>query len=284
MVNKKDDIILKAENVFFSYDEEKSHSLNGLSLEIPRGKKIAFMGANGSGKSTFFLCCNGVLRPSEGTIYFNGQPLDYSRKGLLDLRSKVGIVFQDPDNQLFSASVYQEISFGPLNMGISEDVVKEEVEKMISVLEIEPFRHKPTHALSGGQKKQVSIADILVMHPEVVILDEPAAALDPWHNAVVNRIVDQLTEQGITIMISTHDVDYAFSWADEVFLFKDGKVLLSGSPEEVFQNEGALKETNLLQPASLQLFLALCQKGILDPSLKVPRTLSQLEDYIAQIK
>lgn len=284
MVNKKDDIILKAENVFFSYDEEKSHSLNGLSLEIPRGKKIAFMGANGSGKSTFFLCCNGVLRPSEGTIYFNGQPLDYSRKGLLDLRSKVGIVFQDPDNQLFSASVYQEISFGPLNMGISEDVVREEVEKMISVLEIEPFRHKPTHALSGGQKKQVSIADILVMHPEVVILDEPAAALDPWHNAVVNRIVDQLTEQGITIMISTHDVDYAFSWADEVFLFKDGKVLLSGSPEEVFQNEGALKETNLLQPASLQLFLALCQKGILDPSLKVPRTLSQLEDYIAQIK
>lgn len=284
MVNKKDDIILKAENVFFSYDEEKSHSLNGLSLEIPRGKKIAFMGANGSGKSTFFLCCNGVLRPSEGTIYFNGQPLDYSRKGLLDLRSKVGIVFQDPDNQLFSASVYQEISFGPLNMGIPEDVVKEEVEKMISVLEIEPFRHKPTHALSGGQKKQVSIADILVMHPEVVILDEPAAALDPWHNAVVNRIVDQLTEQGITIMISTHDVDYAFSWADEVFLFKDGKVLLSGSPEEVFQNEGALKETNLLQPASLQLFLALCQKGILDPSLKVPRTLSQLEDYIAQIK
>lgn len=284
MVNKKDDIILKAENVFFSYDEEKSHSLNGLSLEIPRGKKIAFMGANGSGKSTFFLCCNGVLRPSEGTIYFNGQPLDYSRRGLLDLRSKVGIVFQDPDNQLFSASVYQEISFGPLNMGIPEEVVKEEVEKMISVLEIEPFRHKPTHALSGGQKKQVSIADILVMHPEVVILDEPAAALDPWHNAVVNRIVDQLTEQGITIMISTHDVDYAFSWADEVFLFKDGKVLLSGSPEEVFQNEGALKETNLLQPASLQLFLALCQKGILDPSLKVPRTLSQLETYIAQIQ
>lgn len=284
MVNKKEEIILKAENVFFSYDEEKSHSLNGLSLEIPRGKKIAFMGANGSGKSTFFLCCNGVLRPSEGTIYFNGEPLDYSRKGLLDLRSRVGIVFQDPDNQLFSASVYQEISFGPLNMGISEDVVKEEVEKMISVLEIEPFRHKPTHALSGGQKKQVSIADILVMHPEVVILDEPAAALDPWHNAVVNRIVDQLTEQGITVMISTHDVDYAFSWADMVFLLKDGKVLLSGSPEDVFQNEAVLKETNLLQPASLQLFLALCRKGVLDSSLKVPRTLSQLENYIAQIQ
>lgn len=283
MNNVKDDIILRAENIYFSYDDEKSHSLNGLSLEIRRGKKIAFMGANGSGKSTFFLCCNGVLRPSKGTIYFNGQPLDYSRKGLLALRSRIGIVFQDPDNQLFSASVYQEISFGPLNMGLPEDIVKDEVEKMISVLEIEPFRHKPTHALSGGQKKQVSIADILVMHPDIVILDEPAAALDPWHNAVVNRIVDQLTEQGITILISTHDVDYAFSWADEVFLLKDGKVLLSGTPENVFMNETALKKTNLMQPAALQLFLALCRKGVLDSSLAIPKTLSELEKYIGEI-
>ena len=102
-----EDIILKADNLYFSYDDEKSHSLNGLSLEIKRGHKIAFMGANGSGKSTFFLCCNGIHKPSSGTLYFNGEPVDYSRKGLLDLRSKVGIVFQDPDNQLFSASVYQ---------------------------------------------------------------------------------------------------------------------------------------------------------------------------------
>ena len=166
------DIILKADNVYFSYDDQKSHSLNGLSLEIGRGKKIAFMGANGSGKSTFFLCCNGIHKPDKGTIYFDGQPLDYSREGLLKLRSKIGIVFQDPDNQLFSASVYQEISFGILNLGVPEEEARKEVEQVIETLEIEPFRHKPTHALSGGQKKQVSIADILVMHPEIIILDE----------------------------------------------------------------------------------------------------------------
>ena len=104
------------------------------------------MGANGSGKSTFFLCCNGIHKPDKGTIYFDGQPLDYSREGLLKLRSKIGIVFQDPDNQLFSASVYQEISFGILNLGVPEEEARKEVEQVIETLEIEPFRHKPTHA------------------------------------------------------------------------------------------------------------------------------------------
>ena len=192
-----EDIILKADDLYFSYEGEKSHSLNGLSLEIGRGKKIAFMGANGSGKSTFFLCCNGILKPSKGTLYLDGKPYDYSRQGLLKLRQRVGIVFQDPDNQLFSASVYQEISFGILNLGVPEEEAKREVEAVIEKLEITPFRHKPTHALSGGQKKQVSIADILVMHPDIIILDEPAAALDPKHTTLVNRIVNQLTEEGI---------------------------------------------------------------------------------------
>ena len=210
------DIILKAENLYYSYDDEKSHSLNGLSLEIERGKKVAFMGANGSGKSTFFLCCNGIHRPSNGKIYLNGKPVDYSKKGLLDLRQRVGIVFQDPDNQLFSASVYQEISFGILNLGVPENQAKEEVEKVIRDLEITSFRHKPTHALSGGQKKQVSIADILVMHPEIIILDEPAAALDPKHTQMVNAIVDEMTENQITVLMSTHDVDYAYEWADRL--------------------------------------------------------------------
>lgn len=278
-----EDIILKADNLFFSYDNEKTHSLNGLSLEIKRGHKIAFMGANGSGKSTFFLCCNGIYQPSSGTLYFNGEPVDYSRKGLLKLRSKVGIVFQDPDNQLFSASVYQEISFGILNLGVPEDEAKKQVEQVIDYLEITPFRHKPTHALSGGQKKQVSIADILVMNPDIIILDEPAAALDPKHTTMVNKIVDQLTENGITVMMATHDVNYAMAWADDVFLFKDGKVLIHGTPEQVFSNKSALASTNLEQPACLQLFDSLCKKGILKTSLPIPRSLQQLESYIAAI-
>ena len=277
------DIILKAENLYFSYDDENSHSLNGLSLEIKRGQKVAFMGSNGSGKSTFFLCCNGIHRPSSGTLYFDGEPVTYDKKGLLKLRSKVGIVFQDPDNQLFSASVYQEISFGILNLGVSEEDAKKEVEEVIDHLEITPFRHKPTHSLSGGQKKQVSIADIRVMHPDIIILDEPAAALDPKHTTMVNHIVNRLTEAGITVLMATHDVNYAYEWADEIMLFHEGKVLMHGTPADVFSNKAVLARTNLEPPAVLELFDSLCMKGILKPTLPVPKNLKTLEKYIADV-
>lgn len=278
------DIILKAENLYYSYDDDNSHSLNGLSLEIKKGQKIAVMGANGSGKSTFFLCCTGILKPQKGHLFFKGKEYAYDKKSLLELRSKVGIVFQDPDNQLFSASVYQEISFGILNLGVSPEEAKKEVEKVIDYLEITPFRHKPTHALSGGQKKQVSIADILVMHPDIIILDEPAAALDPKHTIMVNHIVDQMTEAGITVLMATHDVDYAYEWADEVILFHEGKVLLHGSPSQVFSNKRILSQTNLEPPAVLELFESLCRKGILKASLEIPRNLKTLEQYIEEIK
>ncbi len=272
--------ILKAEDLYFSYDNGESYSLSGLSLELFRGKKVAFMGANGSGKSTFFLCCNGIHKPDKGTLYYCGRPYDYSKKGLLELRSKVGIIFQDPDNQLFSASVYQEISFGILNLGVAPEIARQEVEHVIEKLEITSFRHRPTHALSGGQKKQVSIADILVMHPDIIILDEPAAALDPRHTVMVNKIVNQLTQEGITVLMSTHDVDYALDWADEIVLLHQGQVLMQGSPLDVFTDRSALEKTNLEQPAVLSLFESLCRKGILDPSLPLPRNLNMLEQYI----
>ena len=196
------DIIIKAEDLYFSYDDAKSYSLCGLNLEIERGRKVAFLGANGAGKSTFFFCLNGIHRPLSGTLYIDGKPVDYSKKGLLELRSKVGIVFQDPDNQLFSASVFQEISFGALNIGMSPEEAEAAVRKVIDTLEITPFMDKPTHSLSGGQKKQVSIADVLVMNPEIVILDEPASSLDPKHTIIVNRIVDMLADQGMTVIMS----------------------------------------------------------------------------------
>lgn len=278
------DIILKAEDLYFSYDDEQSHSLNGLSLEIKKGQKIAFMGANGSGKSTFFLCCTGILKPQKGKLFFHNKEVTYKKKELLDLRSKIGIVFQDPDNQLFSASVYQEISFGPLNLGHSEEETKKEVEEVIDYLEITPFRHKPTHALSGGQKKQVSIADILVMKPEIIILDEPAAALDPKHTTMVNHIVDQMTQNGITVLMATHDVNYAYEWADEILLFHEGKVLMYGTPTQVFSNRGVLKQTNLEPPAVLELFESLYRKGILKSSLPLPKNLNALEKYISDVK
>lgn len=275
-----EDVILKAENLYFSYDDDKSYALNGVSLEIKKGQKIAFMGANGSGKSTFFLCCIGILKPKTGKLSFDGQYIKYDKKGLLDLRSKIGIVFQDPDNQLFCSSVYQEISFGVLNLGICEKQAKIDVENIITELEITPFKDRPTHALSGGQKKQVSIADILVMRPKIIILDEPAAALDPKHTQIVNNIVDKMVQNSITVIMSTHDVDYAYEWADEIVLFDKGKVIMQAKPVDVFTNKQVLEKTNLSMPTVLTFFESLCNENILDSNLSYPKNFQQLKDYV----
>lgn len=274
------DLLLKTENLCYTYEGNTSPALDHLDLSIRRGKRVACMGANGSGKSTFFLCCNGILRPDSGRILFAGQPLDYSRKGLLSLRSQVGIVFQDPDNQLFCASVFQEISFGPLNLGLDEATVRKRVHSVMDRLGITPYADRPVHALSGGQKKLVSIADILVMEPSLILLDEPAASLDPLHTRMVREVIDEIAGEGITVMTATHDVDYAWSWADEILLLEEGRLLAFGSPAEVFSREDLLHRAGLTVPRILRLFGTLQQKGILPRSLSCPRTFQELERFL----
>ncbi|MDF2923305.1 MAG: cobalt chelatase [Paenibacillaceae bacterium] len=271
--------ILEAVNLHYKYADGTS-ALSGVNLKVQRGEKLAVMGANGSGKSTFFLCLNGVYKPSGGTVYLDGEPVQYTGKGLLALRRRVGIVFQDPDHQLFSADVYGEISFGPLNLGLPEDEVRRRVENVIGELQIGPFQDKPVHFLSGGQKKRVSIADILVMEPDVVILDEPAAALDPKHARLVDEIIDGLSARGITVIISTHDVNRALAWADAVALFDGGQVLTKDTPQVVFGNGELLRRTNLEQPTVMKLFHSLTERGILDRNQPIPRSEDELAAYI----
>lgn len=273
------EILLKAQNLTYKY-EDGTLALKDISLEIKSGEKLAVLGPNGSGKSTFFLCLNGVRKPQKGTLTLEGKDYDYSRKGLLHLRSSVGIVFQDPDNQLFSAGVYEEIAFGPLNLGLSEAEVRILVDDAIEKLEMSSFQHKPTHFLSGGQKKQVSIADIIVMEPKIIIFDEPTSALDPKHCTLVKERIEKLSIQGKTVLLSTHDVDYALEWADRIVVFKDGTIEKSGTPEEIFSDLSLLKKTHLEQPKVMQIFYGLQAKGILPEHLPVPKTTIELLQYI----
>lgn len=275
--NKK--IAICAENLHYTY-EDGTKALNGIDLTVYQGEKIAIMGANGSGKSTFFLHLNGVIKPKKGRVYVDGEAIDYSRKGLLSVRKKVGIVFQDPDNQLFSANVKQEISFGVLNLGYSQEQAKAKVEQVMEELNITEFSDKPTHFLSGGQKKRVAIADILVMEPEVIILDEPASALDPKHARMIDSIVDQLSDKGITVILSTHDVERALIWADRVILFHEGRVVGEGTADEIFSQPDLLQMTNLEKPTVLRLFESLCEAGVLEKTLPIPKTAEELEHYI----
>ena len=279
-MKRDEDWVIKAENVSYTYDGNNQKALNGLNLKIRRGAKVAFMGGNGSGKSTFFLCLNGIRRPDEGTIYIDGKPVEYTRKGLLDVRSKVGIVFQEPDDQLFSASVYEEISFGILNLGADEDTARREVERVIEELEITPFQDRPAHALSGGQKKQVAIADILVMHPEVMILDEPAAALDPKHTRKVQEIVDRLSEKGITVLMATHDIDYAYAWADEIVLMHEGKAIRQGTPAQVCTDRQALEEASLELPVVVKIYERLREKARIPEDTPLPGNVEELIEIL----
>ena len=279
-MKRDEDWVIKAENVSYTYDGNNQKALNGLNLKIHRGAKVAFMGGNGSGKSTFFLCLNGIRRPDEGTIYIDGKPVEYTRKGLLDVRSKVGIVFQEPDDQLFSASVYEEISFGILNLGADEDTARREVERVIEELEITPFQDRPAHALSGGQKKQVAIADILVMHPEVMILDEPAAALDPKHTKKVQEIVDRLSGKGITVLMATHDIDYAYAWADEIVLMHEGKVIRQGTPADVCTDREALEKASLELPVVVKIYERLREKNLIPEDMVLPGNVEELIEIL----
>lgn len=279
---KQEDWIIEAENLCYTYDGNDERALDRMNLKIRRGRKVAFLGGNGSGKSTFFLCLNGIRRPDDGRILIAGTPVKYTRKGLLDLRRKVGVVFQEPDDQLFCASVYQEISFGIMNLGADEAEAEREVERVIEELGITPFQERPAHALSGGQKKLVAIADILVMHPEVMILDEPTAALDPKHTRIVQDIISKLTERGITVLMATHDMDYAYGWADEIVLMHEGKVLRSGSPAEVCSDRQALEKTNLEMPSVLRLYEIMKEKGILPSGDKPPVDMRELERRLSE--
>ena len=275
-MKREEDWVIEAQDVSFTYDGNDAKALDGLSLKIRRGAKVAFMGGNGSGKSTFFLCLNGIRKPDRGKIWINGSPISYTRKGLLDVRSKVGIVFQEPDNQLFSASVYEEVSFGILNLGADEETAKREVEHVLAELEITPFQDRPVHALSGGQKKQVAVADILVMHPEVMILDEPVAALDPKHTRKVQEIVEGLSKKGITVLMATHDIDYAYAWSDEIVLMKNGKVIRQGTPDEVCSDETVLKEAGFELPVVVRVYERLRQKGMISEDTALPKSVEAL--------
>jgi len=265
------DYILETENLVYHY-QDGTQALKGASIKIPRGKKTALLGSNGAGKSTLFLHFNGILRPQGGTVKYDGQEVRYDRKTLMELRKNVGIVFQDPDSQLFSASVYQEISFGPLNLGLPVETVRERVEQAMDVTGIKGLKDKPTHMLSYGQKKMVSIADILAMQPQVLICDEPTAWLDPEHAGQLVKLFDRINRDGTTIVLSTHDVDMAYSWADYIFVMSDGRIIGEGEPGEIFGNEILIRNACLEIPWLVEAGNLLIRKGCLPAKTPLPRS------------
>jgi cobalt/nickel transport system ATP-binding protein len=271
--------VLEVENLVFNYPDG-TNALDGLSLSIEKGKKIAILGANGAGKSTLFLHLNGILKPKQGNIKFRGKKISYKKKELQNLRKNIGIVFQDPDMQLFSSSVFQEISFGPLNLGLSEIQTRERVDEAMQIMEITDIKDKPTHLLSYGQKKRISIADILAMKPELIIFDEPTVWLDPKHSKEILGFINQINKKGTTVILSTHDVDLAYQWADYIYIFSDGKIIGEGSSEKIFRDNKLLKESDLIKPWIIEVYEKLIQNGRISSNVSVPKSKSELFELI----
>lgn len=240
--------LLELSDLYYRYSGQTQWALQGATLQLPAGSKVALLGRNGSGKSTLILHCNGILQPQQGTVRFAGQTINYERASLLELRRQVGIIFQNPDDQLFSASVAQDISFGPLNLGLSLAETRQRVQTVAELCEIADLLQRPTHALSGGEKARVALAGVLAMDPALLIGDEVTANLDPWMRRQLFTIFQRLVDQGKTIVLATHDVEFARYWADLVVMMEAGRVIAAAAPQQIFADEELMVQTGLDQP------------------------------------
>lgn len=251
---------IQTENLRYTY-EDGTKALGGLDFSAERGQITGVLGANGAGKSTLFLTLNGVLTPESGTVRVDGEAVRFDRRGILSLRQKVGIVFQDPDDQLFSADVYRDISFGAVNLGLSAEEVRARVAQAMAQTSVTALAGKPTHALSYGQKKRVAIAGVLVMRPQILILDEPTAGLDPQGVSDMLSLCRALQREcNMTIVIATHDMDLVPLICDEVYLLAAGKMAAHGTPEELFCNPALLRQNGLRLPRLAHLMEILREK------------------------
>jgi cobalt ABC transporter, ATP-binding protein len=264
------EVILKAENIHYSYTKEHE-VLKGVSLNIHRGERLAVLGANGSGKSTFFLNINGVLRPESGAVYYRDKLINKS--SIKELRKNVGIVFQDADNQIIASTVRAEVSFGPMNLGLSKEEVTRRVLDSLNYMNISHLIDRPPHYLSGGEKKRVSIADIIAMDSEIIIFDEPTASLDPQNISIFEEVLDKMSAEQRTLVISTHDLEFAFRWADRIVVFCSGSIIADSDPISVLSDNEVLKKANLKKPILLEVFETLVENSVFRESTKPARNM-----------
>lgn len=251
---------IKFDNVSFSYNDG-AKVVDGLSLEVEKGEFVAVVGRNGSGKSTAAKLINGLLTPDEGKVYVNG--IDTSATSdIFAVRSTVGMVFQNPDNQMVATIVEDDVAFGPENLGVEREEIGRRIDFALGVTGIEKFRDKPSAELSGGQKQRVAIAGVLAVKPQILILDEATSMLDPLGRKEVNEVIRKLNKDGMTVVTVTHYMEEAVD-ADRVIVFDGGKVAFSGTPKEVFSREKDLEACGLCLPRATYIFNRLKERGVI---------------------
>ena len=278
-----ENIILKTEDLTYSYGDGHQ-ALKGISVEIEEGQRVCVVGSNGAGKSTFFLNINGVLKHDGGEIYFKGQKVGNNKKELNELRRGVGIVFQDADNQIIASTVLGEVSFGPMNLKLPKEEVIARVDEALAYMNLSDFKERAPHYCSGGEKKRISIADIIAMHSEVMIFDEPTAALDPLNAAMLEDVLSRLSAQGKTLLISTHDMDFAYRWAERLVVFCDGQIIADGSPVDILADNAIREKANLRKPMMLDVYEAMVGHGFTSSAGDNPKDPEAFNEWLGQLQ
>lgn len=273
--------LLRLEGISYRYDD-RAVALNHVSVAFHKAERVAVLGRNGAGKSTFFLCCNGILRPMSGKIILNGKEITDKKRDITLLRQAVGLVFQEPDSQIIAATVEDEISFGPMNLGLSDGEVLNRIFDSIKRMNLTGYERRAPQYLSGGEKKRVSIADILAMKPQIILLDEPAASLDPENVALLEATLNDLTSAGIALAVCTHDVDFAYRFATRAVVFNAGEVLADGEIDSVFADESILKKARLKPPLLFEA-ARLLKARFPGSEAKPPRDIAALGGYIDKL-
>lgn len=269
--------VIKIENLHYTYPGDDAESLKGVSLEIERGSFVAVLGHNGSGKSTLAKHLNAILLPTEGKVLING--IDTAdENNLLKIRSTVGMVFQNPDNQIVANVVEDDVAFAPENLGVEPAEIRERVENALKAVDMYEFRLHAPHLLSGGQKQRVAIAGVIAMQPEVIVLDEPTAMLDPkGRREVIDTVTKLCREKGITIVLITHHMSECID-ADRLIVMSNGDVVADGTPQEVFSQVELMHSEGLAVPATTELMWQLNNKGF-----NLPLTALGIADCAEQI-
>ena len=276
-------MLFQIENLSHEYSDG-TLALDNITLSFERAERIALLGTNGSGKTTLLNHLNGILKPTSGKILFEGKPLRYDAKSLLELRKRVGFVFQDPNDQLFAPTVKQDIAFGPLNLGYSTEKVKTLVDEALRTVGMSEFAEKPPHFLSLGQKKRVALAGVLAMQPEVIIMDEPTSNLDPRATSEILHLLLQLNKQaGITLLLATHDVDMVPLFANKLYILNKGKLVSEGTPKETFSNCELIRQVNLRSPRITHLFEVLKREDNLPIDAQLPLTIGEARKEIMKL-
>lgn len=257
---------MKLENVSFTYSPNTAyeiHALKNINLEIREGEFIGLIGHTGSGKSTLVQHMNGLMKATSGTIYYNGESIYSEGYSMKNLRGKVGLVFQYPEHQLFEADVLTDVSFGPKNQGLPKEEVEARAKKALQMVGLkEKHYNRSPFELSGGQKRRVAIAGVLAMEPDVLILDEPTAGLDPKGR---DEILDQLKriheERGITIILVSHSMEDVAKYVGRIIVMNQGEMMYDGTPKEVFSHYKELEKVGLAAPQVTYIMNALAEKG-----------------------